>query len=484
VRKLNALLVLCFALTFASTLRAQSGVNNAELKGDYALTFNGLTTGGGNNSTPFAAVGRFTADGAGNLTNGEVDTNGVGLPEKLIAQAFTGSYSIGADHRGIMNLNIPGGGTLAFVMMANGNAKFVEVDASGGHGTVGSGTMEKADTTAYSTAKIAGDYAFGFAGFDGSNNRSALAGRFTANGAGTFTSGAADINLSGMFSTWNGFAGSYMVMDGASGRGILNMPPALGGTPTNLNFVFYVVNAGKVFAMETDAVSPVTPLLNGALLQQQTPALGFTDASLNNGMVIYLTGRSGAACVGGGLITANGFGLLTLTYDTNCSGESSTAGASGTYNVASNGRTEIRVGGGYVAAYVVSPNEAFLIVPDSSASFGFGDPQATGTFTNSSVSGAYAGSVTTPADVNVTIYSGEFTADGASPTGNITGTEDIGAQSGASLGVAVNATYSISSNGRGTIQGGIAGVIYVISPSKFMVASLGTPNSVISLFEQ
>src|SRR5260221_10785267 len=93
----------------------------------------------------------------------------------------------------------------SFAMMANGNAKFVEIDASGGHGTVGSGTMEKVDTTAFSTAKIAGDYAFGVVGFDPSNNRSAIAGRFTASGAGTFTNGAADMNLSGTFSTLNVF---------------------------------------------------------------------------------------------------------------------------------------------------------------------------------------------------------------------------------------------------------------------------------------
>ncbi|HEV2728774.1 MAG TPA: hypothetical protein VGV15_01980, partial [Terriglobales bacterium] len=275
----------------------------------------------------------------------------------------------------------------------------------------------------------------------------------------------------------------YMVTDGATGRGILNMPPALGGTPANLNFVFYIVKAGKVFAMETDAVSPLTPLLNGALLQQQTPIGGFTSASLDGGMVIYLTGRSGSACVGGGLVAADGLGSVTLTYDTNCSGETSAAGAPGSYSVASNGRTEIRVGSAYVAAYLVSPNEAFLIVPDASVSFGFGESQAAGPFTNSSVGGTYAGSVATPADVNVTIYSGEFTADGASPTGNITGTEDVGAPSGASLGAAVNATYSISSNGRGAIGGGIAGDIYVISPSKFVVASFGAPNSAISIFE-
>jgi hypothetical protein len=34
----------------------------------------------------------------------------------------------------------------------------------------------------------------------------------------------------------------------------------------------------------------------------------------------------------------------------------------------------------------------------------------------------------------VTIFSGEFTANGASPVGSISGTEDIGAPSGASSG--------------------------------------------------
>src|SRR6476660_3582938 len=144
MRKLNALGIMCFAFALASTSRAQTapGVNDAELKGDYAFTFDGMTTGGGNNSTPFAAVGRFTADGAGNLTNGELDANGFGPMEKAVAQTFTGTYSISADNRGVRSLSIPGGGTLPVTMMVNGNAKFVEIDADGGHGTVGSGTVE------------------------------------------------------------------------------------------------------------------------------------------------------------------------------------------------------------------------------------------------------------------------------------------------------------------------------------------------------
>ncbi|MCU1318460.1 MAG: hypothetical protein JWN63_3782, partial [Candidatus Acidoferrum typicum] len=45
MRKLNALLMVCLALVFASTVRGQTntGVNNAELNGNYAFTFNGLT---------------------------------------------------------------------------------------------------------------------------------------------------------------------------------------------------------------------------------------------------------------------------------------------------------------------------------------------------------------------------------------------------------------------------------------------------------
>jgi hypothetical protein len=483
MKKLSWLVMLCALLAMATTVRAQ---NNTELKGDYAFAFNGMTTGDGVTSTPFAAVGRFTADGTGSLSNGELDANGFGAMEKAVAQPFTGTYSIGADNRGVMNLNIPGGGTLAFAMMANGNAKFVEIDAAGGHGTVGSGTMEKVDTTAFSTAKIAGDYAFGVAGFDQSNNRTAMAGRFTANGLGTFTNGAADVNLSGTFSTLNVFAGTYAVTDGATGRGILNMPPVAGGAPMNLNFVFYVVNAGKVVAMEMDALSPATPLLTGAVLQQQTPAIvGFTSLSLNGGMVMYGSGTGAAEA---GLLTADGIGLLTLDFNGACFGE---GGGNGTYTVASNGRTAIRIGSAYAAAYLVNSNEAFFIVPDACVSFGFGEPQTPGTTsTNSAIAGKYAGSTAIPANVKDVIFSGEFSADGASPTGTISGTEDIGAPSGPSLAVAANYTYSISSpyvNGKGFwyVNGSRAGIVYVISPSKFVVVSWD-PSSYQSLliFEQ
>src|SRR6266478_2571596 len=359
--------------------------------------------------------------------------------------------------------------------------------------------MEKADTSAYSTAKITGDYAFGVGGFDNSNNRAAMAGRFTSDGAGTLTNGAGDVNAYGSVSSLPFTSANYTVSNTTTGRGAMTLTFLYGGSPSTLNFVLYIVNAGKLFAMERDAVASSTPLLNGVVLRQQSPAGGFSNASLNGNMVIYLTGLS--VCGGGigtvpkavaGLLAADGNGTFNLNFDENyCSALASHTGLLGAYIVASNGRTSITVGGNGLVGYLVGLNQTFLLVSDSNVLFGFGEPQAAGSFTNSAVKGAYAGFTTTPATFGADVFSGEFTADGASPTGNITGTQDTGASSGPNSGVAFNATYSVSSsstNGRGTMtvtsgSGGSA-VVYVISPSKFVVVPLNDPNPAVLIFEQ
>src|SRR5947199_295138 len=402
MKKVNPAVAVCLAFALSSigcagsTSKMNNGGQNGgsvALNGNYAFTFSGIT-GGPGYSEPFAAVGRFTADGAGNLTNGEVDTNGIGSGAVLTAQSFKGTYTIGSDHRGVMTLDIPGHSKLAFAMMPDGNAQFIGMDIAGGSGTIGSGTIEKVDTSAFNAARITGDYAFGFSGLDANNNREALVGRFTSNGAGTFTNGAADANASTGSNPATMNAATYTVSDKSRGRGSMNLSVVVGGTPRNLNFVFYVVNAGKLFAMGSDPVAGSTPLLNGAVLRQQTPSGGFSNASMKDG-----------------------------------------------------GPPDV--------AYLVIPNTAFIMGSDSSVLFGLGEPHVVTSFTNSQVKGAYAGLASSPATFGVTTFSGEFSADGSSPTGNMTGVEDIVASNGPKSGVAFKSTYSLSSsvaNGRGTMQ--------------------------------
>ena len=499
MRKLKILLMVWLALLLGASVQAQTGggANAHELSGNYAFSFNGIR-GNASVASVFAAVGRFTADGAGNLTNGELDTNGVGVGSTLTAQSFTGTYSIGADQRGVMTFIGPGGSLkFAFAMLASGNAHIIEFGATGGSGTIGSGTVEKADASAFSTARITGDYAFGAAGFDNAKNRAAIEGRFTSNGTGTLSNAAGDVNAYGTDYPMTFSAANYTVSNAATGRGTMHFTFTFGGAPGTLNFVVYVVNAGKFFAMENDAVTTATPLLNGAVVQQQTPTGGFTNSSLDGNMVIALTGLS--ACGSGtevpkavvGLLTANGAGALSLTYDENyCRAPNSVTGAAGTYSVAANGRATIAIGGYRLVAYLMKANQVFLFVSDANVLFGPGEPQTASSFTNGTLKGSYAGFATNPADFQVAVFSNVFAADGATPTGNMTGAEDLGASSGPVSDEAFKATYAVSAlptNGRGTmtVSSGTGGnaLVYMISPSKFVGISLNDQNPAILEFE-
>jgi hypothetical protein len=82
-----AFVVLVFTINSAAS---ENNCSNATLHGNYGLHAIGTVPGG----EPFAAVGRFTFDGAGNLTGKlfvRVAGNNIEPPE------FTGTYSVSAD---------------------------------------------------------------------------------------------------------------------------------------------------------------------------------------------------------------------------------------------------------------------------------------------------------------------------------------------------------------------------------------------------
>ncbi|HTA58271.1 MAG TPA: hypothetical protein VK805_08955, partial [Candidatus Baltobacteraceae bacterium] len=192
-----------------------------------------------------------------------------------------------------------------------------------------------------------------------------------------------------------------------------------------------------------------------------------------------------------GLLTANGAGALSLTYDENyCRAPNSVTGAAGTYSVAANGRATIAIGGYRLVAYLMKANQVFLFVSDANVLFGPGEPQTASSFTNGTLKGSYAGFATNPADFQVAVFSNVFAADGATPTGNMTGAEDLGASSGPVSDEAFKATYAVSAlptNGRGTmtVSSGTGGnaLVYMISPSKFVGISLNDQNPAILEFE-
>ncbi len=454
--------------------------NNGLLNGQYAFLFTGFDASGPT-FTPVSIAGSFTAGGNGTISSGIQDVNrtsGVTL-----SQTFTGTYIVGGDNRGIMTLTAGATalGTFRFALgsVSGGIAakgRFIEFDGSG---TRGAGVIEKQDPTAFSTAQVSGDYAFGASSPEASDRRLGVAGRFTAS-AGAITAGAVDYNENGMLGTNKAFTGAYTITT-PNGRGTFTLN--ISGVPNPVNAVLYAVKAGEQFMMGIDPQPNSAPFAGTALQQSPSPA-ALTNASLNGVSVLSANGNAGVAAVDLllGLFTANsttsGF---TLSGDENNTGTTTTVNQSGTYRVASNGRVTITSGTTPPVFYLVSANKGFVLSTDSSVKTGFFEPQTGGPFSTASATGTFFFGTTTPVNASIPDESGVATFDGA---GSVTGTSDSSQPSAVSPDNAFADTYSFAASGRGTTAGGM--IIYIISPSKavLMDGKAGSTNSAIQVAEK
>jgi hypothetical protein len=101
--------------------------SNATLHGSYGLHATGTTASG-----EFAAIGRFTYDGKGNLT-GRLFARSAG--ENVEPPEFTGTYSVTPDCMMTDAFGPPLNSTHVSVIVDNGKEYFI-IDTTSGHGTV------------------------------------------------------------------------------------------------------------------------------------------------------------------------------------------------------------------------------------------------------------------------------------------------------------------------------------------------------------
>jgi hypothetical protein len=98
--------------------------NNSSLKGNYIFSLSGID----GNGFAFYAAGAVTADGNGNITGGEEDLNDISSGY-FQATSVTGTYSVGPDGRGTLNLNSSiGQFSYAIALRALNNAGLNEID--------------------------------------------------------------------------------------------------------------------------------------------------------------------------------------------------------------------------------------------------------------------------------------------------------------------------------------------------------------------
>lgn len=466
------------------TVQARTcAANAALLNGPYAFLLQGFELSG---RSGIAAVGSLTADGCGNVTGGEADYY-FGPTLAGHATSLGGTYTIGDDHRGKLSLTVGTlGKTFAVALGRIGGgiaAKGSLVEMGTPAVTVMSGSLWRQDASAFTAGAIAGPYAFVLNGWNGSGPREAMGGTAQADGAGHLTNGVLDDKRFGsapvLGTAWTGSLGA----PAASGRAALTATALTGASGVG---VLYVVNAGQVIVLISDATAPGR-VLSGSMLAQTGP---FGLGSLSGRSVAYQTAnydQPGYTMMTTSVLTmvsADGAGHLTISVDVSGGGNvSSASGIAYTYAVTPDGHAALYAGGSTLGGkwYLTAPNTALMLGLDTGVSIGAILPQAGGAFTAASIGGGYLATQAPGGSLGSTQASGVATSSGG---GTLSTVMDVNEYGAAFWGEAASGAIAVDATGRATDTKG--NVIYVVSPQTFLRMSIDTTNfyPVVEVFEQ
>ena len=448
--------------------------NNSLLVGQYAFSLSGY-----NGVGQLAVVGSFTADGAGNITAGEADTNGVLGAQfgSLITNAS--SYSVGPDNRGCATLATPFG--TFFTRFAVGRVsagvatqgRLIEFENPGASSYIAAGSLLQQTPAAF-LSPITGKYSLRTTGWDPvTSGRIVCAGTLSAanykfsfleqdcNDNGTVT------NSTNTNSTTNTTANTYTTAD-TNGRGT-----GIFLVAGNLSYLtFYWVSVTELLIVNADP----SPTFSGEWRQEQVPlgGVGYSQTSFNSTVAFYASGLESAGAGGDVSIateTADGINSVTSQLYRNQAGAWQAANTRCTYSVVLIGR--VTLSGNNCGAFPPIPylnaiNSAFVVGADPTVELGSFEPMTSG-LGNATVAGTYfAGTseiVSQAAQAQVSIVT-------LNSNGTFTTVTDSASTLALNAGAATADTYTL--NPDGTFSTGSSGGVTVgiaISPSKFVIVA-------------
>jgi hypothetical protein len=316
--------------------------------------------------------------------------------------------------------------------------------------------MRLQDTTAFALSKITGPYAFGFEGQDATGKREAMAGSFSADGAGTIPTGIADQNIAGTASNPS-LTGTYTAPSSTNGRATMTLNPS---SASSLDLSAYVISANEFLVLTSNTFS-TSGLISGAMFAQT--ATTFNNASLNAPAVYYQLGVDPNAATTQsfaeiGLLVPDGSGRLSTSYDKQFgSGITQNQTFTATYSVLASGRVTISGWYGDTTSalrifYLLDKNKAFFLNTDEAAALGFVEPQSlpVGGFSNASFTGTFSVATTAPAVSPDPNACGLATLDGA---GSFNQVADFSTEPARFIDQTTSGNYSIAENGRGMVTG-------------------------------
>jgi Fe-S cluster assembly iron-binding protein IscA len=307
---------------------------------------------------------------------------------------------------------------------------------------------------ASNNAKLNGQYAFQFKGFDASGAYQ-VTGSFAADGDGVLRSGLEDVNNGNNPIADTPFTGNYQI--GGDGRGTMTITNTLGTTTFKIALDL-LGNKGRLIEFDDSGIR------GSGIIERQDPT-AFATNSLSGSYAMSLTGTDskGARLGAIGQVLLNS-GFVTIgSLDVNDGGVVSPTYApfTGSYRVQSTGRGTLDLiipgfeGGSFkFAIYVISSNEFFLISLDPLTSAnpifsGLAEMQVGVPFTTSAFKGATVFSLAgnngtiTQDTVGQVLFSG--------PTGIIV-TLDQNSGGNITTNAMLTGAFDVQINGRGTLN--------------------------------
>jgi hypothetical protein len=333
-----------------------------KITGAYANGF----IGSGSTGERQGLVGRFTMDGAGNLTQGAFDS------EKAISgygrvDSYTGSMALNGSTggtgygRGTMTMVVPNAGTFhGIIYMVNASELFyLSADGVSVSVPLVSGTILTQSPPPFMTNSLSGPAVFHATGLHTSMGlNTIMIGQWVADpNTATLTAEYAS-NDAGSTIPLGNFTATYSIA--VNGRG--NLIPSAGPA-----FVYYMIGPNKAFLLSDDA-----NVMNGMVEPQTIPTGGFTNASLSGDFFLGTIDRASPPVIdASGVESLDGATAWISMEDASLPGSNlSDQSAIGTYGITSSttGRGMMSVpGGNDIVFYAVSPTKFYnfvMYVPD------------------------------------------------------------------------------------------------------------------------
>ena len=385
----------------------------------------------------FAAAGSVQSDGVGNITSGIIDINHAGSVQQNVP--IKGTYTVDTHGRGKADLQ-SANGTFAFrfVVLSSKHTFVIGFDTNEN----ASGAMELQDSSAVSISSAAGNFAFLVSGTDQAGEELQIGGTITADSSGNISSGVQDVHDNQVIETAVPITPASLSV-ASTGRGTFTLSSSFAAS----NYVFYVVDSNhlKIIGMDAGTILYGDAYRQSGTSDQISGSYAFTTFGWTSGVTLPLSA--------GGVFVTDGNGNVTNgTEDQNNNGSVLQGlSISGQYSLATSGRGTLSLttasGTTNFAIYPSMSGLQMLEIDSSGITAGSALSQKSSSFSSGSLNGNLGLSTTGSFQGNISDQLAVLLADG---NGKLTGTMDLNNERSPESGLAVNGTFSVASNGRGT----------------------------------